>query len=204
MQGLRDGVGLAAHPDAFHEPPRGGVVGEAVRGDAAQAELGEAEPDELADGFGGVAVAGVVGVQYPAEVGLGALRLWCDLGLGPRVLDGEHQVPDDLPVELDDEGLGETGGILEAGAVLLQGGWCAGQPAADVGEPAEPPGGLEVVAGRGPQRQPVGTDRPVDGVQGVAGHLRRLLARGLSGETRIDFGARCWGAHRHRSPVART
>jgi hypothetical protein len=52
-----------------------------------------------------------------------------------------------LGMTLDDEGLGETGGVFEVVAVLLQRGRGAGQPAADVVEPAEPVGGFEVVSG---------------------------------------------------------
>ena len=36
---------------------------------------------------------------------MGALRLWRDLGLSPRVFDGEYQVTDDFAVDLDDERL---------------------------------------------------------------------------------------------------
>jgi len=61
MQGLSASMGLAAHPDSLHEPRRGGVVSGAVRRDATRAELGEAEPEELADGLGGVAGVGMVG-----------------------------------------------------------------------------------------------------------------------------------------------
>jgi hypothetical protein len=42
--------------------------------------------------MGGVAVAGVVGVQHPAEVGVHAVAMVGDLGLGPRVLAREMQV----------------------------------------------------------------------------------------------------------------
>src|SRR5215212_6713088 len=47
MQGVGDVVLLAAHADPLHQPPGRDVVGEAERGDAAQPEVLEADPQQL-------------------------------------------------------------------------------------------------------------------------------------------------------------
>ena len=83
-------------PDALHQASGGIVVGEAVGRDATQPQINEAQTDQLTDGLGGVPVAGVVGVQHPPQLGLYAGGLLHDLGLGPRVVDLEHQLTDDL------------------------------------------------------------------------------------------------------------
>ena len=57
VQRLAQGVDLAPHPDPLHQAPRRLVVREAVGGDPPQPELVEAQPQQLAHGLGGVAVA---------------------------------------------------------------------------------------------------------------------------------------------------
>src|SRR5688572_26685493 len=68
VQRVPEGVHLAAHPDPLHQAPRGLVVGEAVGLDASEAEVLEAEADQLADGLRRVAVALLVRVEGPAEL----------------------------------------------------------------------------------------------------------------------------------------
>jgi putative transposase len=88
-------VQLPAHADALHEAPRGVVIEETVRGDPAHAEVLEAVAEELTHGFGGVAVAGVGGIEDPAELCLRAAGLVGDIELGPGVLAAEREVADD-------------------------------------------------------------------------------------------------------------
>src|SRR3954447_21278466 len=57
---------LAAQAEALQQAPGGFVVEEARRRDPANAEVGEAEAEELPQGFGGV--AGVSGIEDPAEL----------------------------------------------------------------------------------------------------------------------------------------
>jgi hypothetical protein len=123
-------VDLRPHPDALHEPPGRLVVGEAVRGHPAQAEVLEADPDQLPDRLGGVAVAAAGGVEHPAELGLHLCALLEDLRLRPAVLHGDHQVADDLAAQLDDERLGQHVRGLELAAVVLDGPGRPDQPAA--------------------------------------------------------------------------
>ncbi len=65
------------------------------------------DPQQRADRLGGVAAAAVRRVQGVADLGLRAGGLRADLGLGPGVLDAQHQVADHGAVELDDERVGE-------------------------------------------------------------------------------------------------
>jgi hypothetical protein len=83
------------------------------------------------------------------------------------VVDLKHEIADHLVVELDDEGLRETVGVLERGAVLLEGGGRPGKPAADVLQPPELPGCLEIIGGRRPECESVRAGRQVIGASGV-------------------------------------
>jgi hypothetical protein len=132
VQGVPEGVELAAHPDALHQAPRCVVGGEADGRHPVQPEILEAEPEHLTDGFGGESVAGVLGVQRPSQFRLPAGGSFGDLRLGPGVLNFDHEVADDQAVALDHDGLGEPVGRGEPGAVVVQRGEGAGEPAADV------------------------------------------------------------------------
>jgi hypothetical protein len=189
-------VDLAPHPDALHQPPRHLVVGEAAGRDPAQAEVLEADPDQLAHRLGGVAAAAVVGVEHPTQLGLHPLGLLGHVRLGPGVLDGEHQVADDLAVPLDDDRLGQPVRVHELRPVLLERAQRAAQPPRHRLQPTEPPRGLGIVAGRGPQRQPFGAHRPADAVEGTS--------RGHGVEPRASMGRAGFGGPSRPRPNGRS
>ena len=165
VQRLADRVQFAAHADALHEAPRGVVAEEAVRGDPAHAEVLEAVAEELAHGLGGVAVAGVGGIEDPAELRLRVAGPSATQ-LGPGVLAAEHEVADDrgrdVLAEGDDDGGRETGRLREQLAVAVEVGGAAGEPLVDGLEPAEPPGRLGVVGGGGTEGEALGVQRALE------------------------------------------
>ena len=126
----------------------------------------EAVAQELTHGFGGVAVAGVGGVEDPAELGLRVAGLVGDLELGPGVLAAEHEVADDRGVgvvaERDDDGGRETGGFGEQLAVAVEVGGAAGEPLVDRLEPAVLPGRVGVGGGGGTQGEALGAQRALE------------------------------------------
>src|SRR3954451_1607529 len=83
VERLRPKPALADHPEAVHHPQRGRVVGEGVRGDAAYAELLEADPQQLGGGLRDVPASLMVRREAPPDLGLRLLALLPDLGLGP-------------------------------------------------------------------------------------------------------------------------
>ena len=166
MQGLTDGVQLAPHAEPLHEPPRGLVVGEAPGHHATQAEFVEAEAKQFPDGLGFIAMAGVSGVENPAQLGLDSSGPHGNLGLCPGVLDLEHEVTDHLTVPLHDEGGGEMVRLLEHGAVVLQAVGYSGEPAANGLLTSEAPRrfGVIVAACRA-EGEPCGAGGPLQTVE---------------------------------------
>jgi hypothetical protein len=94
-------------------------------------------------------VAGVGGIEDPAELCLRVAGLVGDIELGPGVLAAEHEVADDwgrgVVAEADDDGGRETGRLREELAVAVQVGGAASEPLVDGLELAELPGGVGVV-----------------------------------------------------------
>ena len=165
MQGLTDGVQLAPHAEPLHEPPRGLVVGEALGHHATQVEFVEAEAKQLPDGLGFIAMAGVSGVENPAQLGLDSSGPHRNLGLCPGVLDLEHEVTDHLTVPFDDEGGGETVRLLERGAIVLQAVGYSGEPAANGLLTSEAPRRFGVVFACRAQGEPFGAGGPLQTVE---------------------------------------
>ncbi len=192
---------LAAQVHPFHQPPGGGVAGEAAGGDSAQTEVCEADPDQLGDCFGGVPVPVVIGVQTPPELGLHSPGLVVDVGLGPGVVGGQHQVTDHRDVELDDQRLGQPLRFSEVRAVLREGVRPARYPSLDGRQAPEPPGRLGVSCSRGSNRQPRGADGPRDGAE-IGGHIP-IMAREATGSPSPKDPAgsdrRSRAGHRRRS-----
>ena len=56
--------------DPLHQPPRRLIVRKAVGPHSAQTEILEADPDELDDSLGGIAVPLMFRAQAPAKLGL--------------------------------------------------------------------------------------------------------------------------------------
>ena len=82
MQGVADRVLLAAHAEAFHQAPRGHVLGEALGSDPPQAEVFEADPQHGTRRFSSQTLARVCRVDHPPQFGLHGAGLVGDLSLG--------------------------------------------------------------------------------------------------------------------------
>ncbi len=121
---------------------------------------------ELVPGFGGVAVAGVGGIEDPAELCLRVAGLVGDSPLGPGVPAAEHEVADDrgraVVPEGDDHGGRETGRLREQRAVAVEVNGAAGEPLVDRVEPAVQPGRAGVVGGGGTEGEALGVQRALE------------------------------------------
>ena len=177
VQRLLQGVDLAPHPDPLHEAPRRLVVGEAVGGDPPQPELVEAEPQQLAHGLGGVAVAGWSG--WSTQPSSACTPRACSLTsawaqASPTLtIRSPMTAPSSSTTRTDREPVG----VRELGAVLLDRRGGGGEPPADLGEPSVLPGRVEVVDGGAPQGQPGGAHRPRHGIERAA-HRPMVSAAG--------------------------
>ena len=99
-------------------------------------------------------------VEDPAQLGVPAPCLVDHLLLGPRVLDPQHQVADDLTVQLDHQGGRQPRGVGEGDPVGLQVGGHLGDPAAYGLEAPEAPRRLGVLGSGRSDSQPFGALGP--------------------------------------------
>lgn len=110
-------------------------------------------------------MAGVSGVENPAQLGLDPSGQHRNLGLCPGVLDLEHEVTDHLTFPFDDEGGGETVRLLERGAIVLQAVGYSGEPAANGLLTSEAPRRFGVVLACRAQGEPFGAGGPLQTVE---------------------------------------
>ena len=176
VQRVLYGVLLAAHPDPLHQPPRRHVVGEAERLDPAQAEVLEADAQQLGGRLGGQPPAGVRRVDRPADLGLHALGLVRDVALRPGVGDVEVEVAHGPPVELEHQRAGQRAGCRHLLVEPLEAREVVADPLPHRRDPPVLPQRLHVGGDHRPDRQAGAAHRPVDGAE-VLGRWR--LGRGV-------------------------
>jgi hypothetical protein len=110
-------------------------------------------------------MAGVCGVENPAQLGLDPSGPDRNLGLCPGVLDLEHEVTEHLTVPFDDEGGGETVRLLERGAIVLHAVGHSDEPAANRLLTSEAPRRFGVAFACRAQGEPFGAAGPLQTVE---------------------------------------